>query len=229
MFDRKKTKAVLWDLDDTIFSRVEAARKTFYGMFRMHLYPNQNEKFIEEAVAYMMTQVKRNSMIDESSFQALLAKFPSDIPYCRENCVDYYYEHIGAFAEPFPEVIEVIKKLKEQGIKIGLVTNVAEDRVDSQWKKISTMKLETLFDVMVLSGELGIHKPDRKIFDKATEKLGVSNRECVYVGDDPHSDVEGGLNADMEVVWIDRWPYDGRYDSNASVHRVGSVLEYFSL
>ena len=47
------------------------------------------------------------------------------------------------------------------------------------------------------------------------------------MGDDPHSDVEGALNADMEVVWIDTWPYDGEYDNNPRVHRVQSVLEYF--
>ncbi len=227
MFDIEKTKAVLWDLDDTVYSRVEAARKTFFGMFREHLYPKQNEKFIQDAVAYMMTKVKRNSMIDEESFQALLAKFPSDIPYCRETCVNYYYEHIGEFAEAFPEVIEVIKKLKEKGIKIGLVTNVAEDRVESQWKKITTMNLEPLFDVMVLSGELGIHKPNRGIFDEATKQLGVAHEECIFVGDDPHSDVDGGLKADMEVVWIDRWPDSGSYAGNPRVHRVMSVTEFF--
>ena len=229
MFDREKTKAVLWDLDDTIYSRVEAARKTFYGMFRTHLYTKQNEEFIENAVAYMMTKVKRNSMIDEESFQALLSKFPPDIPYCRETCVDYYYEHIGEFAEPFSEVIEVIQKLKEQGVKIGLVTNVAEDRVDSQWKKITNMKLEPLFDVMVLSGEIGIHKPNRGIFDEATKQLGVANEDCIFVGDDPTSDVEGGLNAGMEVVWIDRFSDEGSFSNNPYVHRVTSVGEYFAV
>ncbi|MBE7030099.1 MAG: hypothetical protein E7409_01580 [Ruminococcaceae bacterium] len=57
--------------------------------------------------------------------------------------------------------------------------------------------------------------------------LGVSNEQCVFVGDDPDSDVMGAIHADMDVVWIDRWPYDGRFDGEKRVHRVSSVLEYF--
>ena len=51
----------------------------------------------------------------------------------------------------------------------------------------------------------------------------------IIVGDDPASDVAGALNADMEVVWLDRFPYDGRYNGNEKVHRVKSVKEYFHL
>ena len=47
------TKAVLWDLDDTLYSRKEAARQMFPGMFRQCLYTDRTREFIQEAVDYM--------------------------------------------------------------------------------------------------------------------------------------------------------------------------------
>lgn len=227
MFDITKTKAVLWDLDDTLYSRVNAARQTFRGMLRELLYIDRSDAFIDEAVDYMMTKIYRNTMIHEDTFNALLQKYPSDKPYIRSVCVDYYFENISKYAEPFEEQIEVITKLREMGIKTAIVTNVAEDRIEFQRQKISALKIESLFDVVVMSGELGIHKPDRRIFETAANLLGVSTDQCIFVGDDPNADVAGALNSDMEVVWIDNWEYDGRFSDEPKVHRVKSVKEYF--
>ena len=88
------------------------------------------------------------------------------------------------------------------------------------------LELEPLFDAIVISAEFGVNKPDRRIFDHAAKLLGVSNEECVFVGDDPTSDVLGAINADMEAVWIDKWEYDGSFEDEPRVHRVKSVLEY---
>ena len=80
-------KAVLWDLDDTLYSRREAARQLFPGMFRTCLYTGRSEAFIDEAAAYMMTRIKHNSMTHEDAFQALLTRYPADKPYVREDCL----------------------------------------------------------------------------------------------------------------------------------------------
>ena len=228
MFDLSKTKAVLWDLDDTLYSRVEAARKTFPGMFREHLYENHNDGFINEAVAYMMTQVKRNSMVHEESFRALLTKYPPDKPYVRENCLDYYYEHIVDFATPYAETMSIIKKLRENGVKNAIVTNIPVSRAASQRRKIECLGIAHLFDAVVISAEIGIHKPDRRIFDYAASLLGVPNESCVFVGDDPDSDIAGAVGADMTAVWLDIYGCDFALADHPRVNRVSSVKEYFA-
>lgn len=227
MFDNAKTQAVLWDLDDTLYSRIAAARQVFPGMFRQHLYTGRDDSFIEEAADYMMTQVSRNSMIHEAAFQALIEKFPPDKPYIRSACLDYYYNHLHEFAVPFPEQLETVKKLRSIGIKTAIVTNVTADRLYSQRNKISALGISHLFDAIVFSGEYGVHKPDRRIYDYAAELLGVPNKRCIFVGDDPVSDITGALNAGMEAVWIDHFEDDGIFTGNSRVHRVKSVLEYF--
>lgn len=227
MLDITKIKAVLWDLDDTLYSRVNAARCVFPLMFKELLYVGRSDEEIEEMADFMKANFKRNSVIHEDVFSALFKRYPPDKPYIREDCVNFYHEHISKFAKPFPDVTDIIKSLRKLGIKTAVVTNVAEDRVYSQNRKIAALGIGDLFDAIVYSGELGVHKPDRRIFDEAVKLLGVSNKECLFVGDDPISDVAGALSADMEVIWIDRFEYDGSFDKEPRVHRVSLVSEYF--
>lgn len=227
MFNIEKTKAVIWDLDDTLYSRTDAAYKTYPGMFRELLYTDRSDSFIREAADFMLSNTKRNNLIHEDAFRALLEKYPPDKPFVYADCLDYYFGNISNFAKPFTEQIETIKRLRNMGIKNAILTNVVKERTDAQMQKILTLGIKDLFDEIVFSGEIGIHKPDRRIFEYAAERLGVSCEQCVFVGDDPDSDVQGALNADMDIVWIDTWPYDGRFAEEAHVHRVKSVLEYF--
>ena len=104
IFDFSK-KAVLWDLDDTLHSRREAVRRVFPGMFRACLYTDRSEAFIDEAVSYIMTQITGKTMMDADAFRALLARYPSDKPYIRKDCIDYYY---AQFFHLFPLVLQQI-------------------------------------------------------------------------------------------------------------------------
>ena len=229
MFDIAKTKAVLWDLDDTLYSRIAAARLTYPGMFRTHLYEGKDDAYIEAAADFMIDHLVRDSMIHESSFAALFEAFPPNKDFCLKDCQEYYFDHIHEFAVAGAEQVAVVKKLRAAGIKTAIVTNVDPDRMQFQRHKIDALDLTPLFDAIVMSGEVGVHKPDRRVFDRATQLLGVSNEDCVFVGDNPNADIVGALNAGMEAVWIDVWGDGDRFAGNPKVHRVQSVLEYFHL
>ena len=228
MFDRTKTKAVLWDLDDTLYSRRQAARLTFPGMFKTLLYPGANDTQLEAAADYMMTKVHRNSMVPLDACLQLTEKYPPALPFDFDACLDYYYENMYKFAKPEKSSLVILKKLHSLGIKTAIVTNIPKERTSDQWRKIHALGIAPLFDAIVVSGELDIHKPDRRIFDHAAELLGVSNGECVFVGDDPISDITGARNAGMEAVWLDHHWKEDPFEGDASVHRVRSVTEYFS-
>ena len=229
MFDIAKTKAVLWDLDDTLYSRIAAVRLTYPGMFRTHLYEGKDDAYIEAAADFMIDHLVRDSMIHESSFAALFEAFPPNKDFCLKDCQEYYFDHIHEFAVAGAEQVAVVKKLRAAGIKTAIVTNVDPDRMQFQRHKIDALGLTPLFDAIVMSGEVGVHKPDRRVFDRATQLLGVSNEDCVFVGDNPNADIVGALNAGMEAVWIDVWGDGDRFAGNPKVHRVQSVLEYFHL
>lgn len=229
MFNPSKIKAVLWDLDDTLYSRVDAARALLPDMFRTYLYCGKSDEFIETTADYLIANIPRNKTMHPDAFHALQEKYPFDKPLDMAACTDYYYSHYRSFMKPFPEQLEVIRKLKTMGIKNAIVTNITLELLELQKKKVAALGIADLFDLILYSAELGIHKPDRRIFDHAAKELGVPNDACVFVGDDPNSDVAGALNAGMEVVWLDNWhTYDGSYANHPRVHRVKSVLEYFT-
>lgn len=227
-FDFTK-KAVLWDLDETLYSRRDAARRMFPGLFRTCLYTDRSDAFIEEAINYMMAHLKRNSMIHADGFQALLQRYPADKPFVYADCYDYYYANMRSYVAPDTETVGIVKKLKEMGLKQAIVTNVVPELLEHQKKKVRTLGIAELFDAIIYSAEVGIHKPDRGIFDHAAALLGVANEDCLFVGDDADSDVAGARSAGMDVVWLDRWQDDDRFDHDPKVHRVSSVGEYFVL
>ena len=229
MFDITKIKAVLWDLDDTLYSRKNAARLTFPGMFKTLLYPSGSEAFLEEAADYMMTKVHRNSMVPQDAFMQLIQKYPSENPFDFDACLSYYYENMYKHAKPAAESLVILQKLRAMGIKNAIVTNIPKERTADQWRKIKTLGLEPFFDAIVVSGDLDIHKPDRRIFDHAAKLLGVENENCVFVGDDPLSDIAGARGANMEAVWLDLRREEDPFENDPLVHRVRSMTEYFQV
>ena len=55
---------------------------------------------------------------------------------------------------------------------------------------------------MIVSGDLGIHKPDARIFDIMAKRLGVKNEECLMIGDVFTTDILGACRANMTPVWV---------------------------
>lgn len=221
-------RAVLWDLDDTLHSRAEAARKMFPGMFRECLYTDRSDAFLSEAADYMLTLAGRHSVTHEEAFRGLLARYPSDQPYVRAQCMEYYYAHIREYVTPFPDTVEILQNLKSRGIKLAIVTNITPELLEHQKKKVAALGIAQLFDAVVYSAEFGIHKPDRRIFDHAAALLGVTNEQCLFVGDDPNSDITGALSAGMQALWLDHLESENLFAGDPRVHRVRSASEYFA-
>lgn len=85
--------------------------------------------------------------------------------------------------------------------RLALVTNGAPD---VQREKIAATGLARYFAAVVISGDLGIGKPDRRIFAAAAGAIGASAPDAVMVGDSIERDVVGAHAAGMRTVWLDR-------------------------
>jgi putative hydrolase of the HAD superfamily len=84
---------------------------------------------------------------------------------------------------------------------LALVTNGA---ADVQRDKLRVVDIETAFDVVVVSAEVGMAKPDCQVFGLALQALGVTAAEAWHVGDSLHNDVAGAKNAGIRAVWLNR-------------------------
>src|SRR5699024_9756462 len=75
---------------------------------------------------------------------------------------------------------EWMEKLHSQCIQIGMRTNMI---AYIQYRKVEYLGIGHLIDWIVTSEEVGVEKPDPKIFQVCVEKSGVTPRECLFVGD----------------------------------------------
>ena len=85
--------------------------------------------------------------------------------------------------------------------RLALVTNGAPD---VQREKLSQTALASFFEVTVISGEIGIGKPDPRIFEAALASLEIGPNDAVMIGDSLARDIAGAHAAGLRAIWIDR-------------------------
>jgi putative hydrolase of the HAD superfamily len=106
-----------------------------------------------------------------------------------------------------PENVETLKRLKERGLRLGLISNADASEVAS-WQGCP---LCDLFDAAVFSCDAGCVKPDFEIFEACLDQLGVSAGESLYVGDGGSDELVGAKAAGFKTVFIsgiiqELWP-----------------------
>jgi putative hydrolase of the HAD superfamily len=99
-----------------------------------------------------------------------------------------------------PEVKSVLSTLRRTRT-IGLITNY--DHPPHVYLLLTKLGLAALFDVVVVSGEVGVEKPDPRIFEMTLQQVNLKPREVVYVGD-TGDDVHGALGAGLCPILIRR-------------------------
>jgi putative hydrolase of the HAD superfamily len=122
----------------------------------------------------------------------------------------------------FAETTEVLEKLKQRGLKLGVISNF-DDRAYSVMRSLHILQF---LDAVTLSSETGYCKPDREIFEAAVRNLGVATSEVLMVGDSLHDDVEAAMRAGLAAVLIDR---RNRHGGVNHVRRISSLKEVLSL
>ena len=101
----------------------------------------------------------------------------------------------------FDDVPDLLAAAARARVPLGLVTNGASD---TQRGKLNAMDLERRFDAIVISGEIGVAKPDPAVFEVALSGLGMPRDDVWHVGDSPGIDVAGAKDAGLKAVWINR-------------------------
>lgn len=100
----------------------------------------------------------------------------------------------------FPDVVPVLSILQETH-HLALVTNGSPDL---QRAKLAGSGLAPYFTAVIVSGEVGVGKPDPRPFELALAALGVDRERAVMVGDSFDRDVLGARNAGILGIWLDR-------------------------
>jgi len=120
-----------------------------------------------------------------------------------ENLAKFIASHWWDYAKVslYADAQELLPRLKENGLKIGLVTNGLQRDTNGILPKVG---LQGFFDIVVVVDTLRKMKPDAEVFLYALEKMKVTPSEAIFVGDEMEADYEGAQKIGLKAFLIDR-------------------------
>lgn len=204
-----ETKAVLFDLDDTLFDHAFAAKCALEGIHAsLPRFADEPFDRLEEEYGRLLEEIHPRVLAGEMTLDEArrdrirtLMRGEGDAPEDDE---------VSALASRFREgyqsnrraaegVYELLEELRERGVAVGIITN---NMTAEQEAKLAFCKLDPLIDFMVTSEEVGAPKPEGAIFGAALERADCRASEAVVVGDSWESDVAGASSAGIRAVWF---------------------------
>ena len=99
----------------------------------------------------------------------------------------------------FGGVEETLQKLKNKGIKLGIMTN---GTTESQRGKLKRFDIEKYFDYIFIEGEAGYGKPDVKIYEYMLQETKINSDKIIMVGDNLIWDIEPPQKLGIYTIWI---------------------------
>jgi putative hydrolase of the HAD superfamily len=126
---------------------------------------------------------------------------PSLNEFDRDNFFEIAYEHFAEAGvwELYPEVVEVLEKLRPQ-FQLAVISNF-----DGRLRMIlEQLGVSRFFKHVFLSSELGADKPDPEIFRRALNLIQLRPNEVLHIGDDPERDWKAATAAGLSIFQLDR-------------------------
>ncbi|MEU2110470.1 HAD family hydrolase [Streptomyces sp. NPDC019507] len=208
-------RAVLWDIDDTIFDYAGADRT---GMERHLLAEGLAGAY--ESVDQALARWKELTRIHWRRFEAGGVDFeaqrrdrvrdflgaPAMSDARAEEWFARYVIHYEAAWQLFPDAVPALDRLAT-GFRHGVLSNSS---LRNQHRKLTLLGVRDRFEAVVCAAELGVAKPQAAAFHAACEALRLPPEEVVYVGDHPDIDAEGAVAAGLTGIWLDRGGLGGR-------------------
>ncbi len=100
----------------------------------------------------------------------------------------------------FPDVIPGLERLKAAGLRLGMISNW-----DSRLPDLCHgLGISAHFDFILSSANIGLHKPNPRIFELALRRAGIEASQACHVGDHYYADVLGARSAGLEPILLDR-------------------------
>jgi len=158
--------------------------------------------------------------------ESLFDEFPTKYRLPRHYIQDFWNNNFPHCFSIDPNTINILNTIKKH-VDIAIITNGSTQR---QKAKIMNTNLNSCFDIIIISEEVGISKPDKRIFELALNKLNVQPEAALFVGDDLEKDIGGCQNANIKGIWFNphRITNDTEIKPYAEIHSFDRLLSYFT-
>jgi 2-haloacid dehalogenase len=193
----KNIKAIIFDAYGTLFDVNSAAEKCKdkigdkWEAFANYWRTTQLE------YTWLRSLMKRHKdfwQITEDSLDKSMNVFKIDNSM-RNELLDLY-----KILSPFEEVPEVLKSLKEKNLKLAILSNGTPSLLN---EVVHSNNLNNLFDDIFSIEEVGVFKPDSKVYDMPVKKYKIEKNEVAFLSANTW-DVSGGGNYGYNSIWVNR-------------------------
>jgi putative hydrolase of the HAD superfamily len=231
---RPPLQAVLFDLDDTLHDDTHtyqraaelvaeevAAERGIDARALLAAYIAESDRFWKTLSSEMLGLSLSGLRV--TMWTAALRAVGIDEPALAERSAVLYNEHRRGLLALWPGVLELLAGLRARGCRLGLLTN---GFAETHREKIVLLQLEDVFDEVFIADEVGMVKPDPRLFRYACEKLGAAPEAAAMVGDRFDRDIRGAHAVGLYTVWMnvrhETVPLEGP-EPDAIVHTVGEI------
>lgn len=202
-------KAILFDLDDTLFDHTHASQVAMRALHAEHAAHIDHVEFCAEHARlleqYHQRFLKGECSLDDARAARMTALFRKfDLPVNADKAwqVSMAYRDLHqANRQLVPGAGDLLEKLYCE-YSLAIVTNNSSNE---QHAKLKHLGIAGHFKAIAISEEVGATKPDPRIYYAALDQLGCEPHEAVMVGDNFSADVQGARDAGVAAVWFNRF------------------------
>ena len=191
---------LLFDLDNTLIDR-ESAFVRFATSFYEERLRNATSMTQDNAVALMVLWDQDGYADRATMFAKWAAEWP-EAGLDPERLLPWYRSEMKQHVQPDSDINSFLANLNEHQVPWGIVTN---GNTTGQHVACRAAGLDQLAPFIIVSEAAGYKKPDPRIFRDALNMTGLASAEhVIFVGDNPHADIDGAKRFGMKTAWVRR-------------------------
>jgi putative hydrolase of the HAD superfamily len=211
---RGEIRAVLFDLGDTIlnFGRVRTTRAFWLGARATHNFLRQQgqpvapflwyalRNLVRLRVKYVLSNITRRDFDSLELLQTVGVRTGVHLtPEQWEQFAWLWYEPLSRCARVEDDIRRTLGTLKSMGLKLGIVSNTFVNRTSLE-RHLKIISIHDFFCIQLYSYEFHVRKPSPVLFRIATEKIGVSVENILFVGDRIDNDILPAMSLGMRAA-----------------------------
>ncbi|MFF3640688.1 HAD family hydrolase [Streptomyces sp. NPDC002564] len=221
-------KAVVWDIDDTIFDYARAdstgmhAHLTAEGLLERYESAEHALERWRELTGRHWARFGAGGVTFQEQRRDRVRDF-MEAPDLSDADADAWFErYVGHYESAwslFPDTLPTLDALAGQ-YRHAILSNSA---LVVQDRKLTVLGVRDRFEAVLCAADLGVSKPAAEAFRAVCTELGLAPAEIAYVGDQPEIDARGARDAGLLGIWLDRNGTAG--DGPSGVHRIRELSE----